>query len=280
MHDSPSWSPMAILDKARKAVPAVNYALGIAGIAAAAAMLSFLVGNSNSSIILISSSFVGMILLFIFSKLVVSSAPSVQFAGVTLVWVVLVFFATFLVFTTTAFVLTWPCNWARVLGVTSECSMIAKEPGGPAVPSYYTYASSELDAKVVFPNNILTLDNTERAQQRLLFRAVDGRPLVVLFRSQAPAHKNVKQGQTDESANLIRMNATVDYKAPQEEENWSNWYVLSGLDHGIEYYYRRWYCQNDMISMEFRYTKDLTPLFDQIIPMMTRALEIPHCFKG
>jgi len=35
-----------------------------------------------------------------------------------------------------------------------------------------------------------------------------------------------------------------------------------------------------MISMEFRYTKDLTPLFDQIIPMMTRALEIPHCFKA
>src|SRR5438876_7546080 len=91
-------SPMAILDKARKAVPAVNYALGVAGIAAAAAMVSWLVGNNNSSIILLSSSFVGMILLFIFAKLVASTAPSIQFAGVVLVWMVLVFFATFLLF--------------------------------------------------------------------------------------------------------------------------------------------------------------------------------------
>ncbi len=129
-----SLSPMAILDKARKAVPAVNYALGVAGVAAAAAIVSWLVGKNNSSIILLSSSFVGMILLFIFSRLVVSTAPSIQFAGVVLVWIVLVFFATFLVFTTTAFVLTWPCNWAEVLGLTSDCSISvhSEKPGTTA----------------------------------------------------------------------------------------------------------------------------------------------------
>src|SRR5580704_11749634 len=116
MRASPSsLSPIAILDKARKAVPAVNYALGVAGIAAAAAIVSWLVGKNNSSIILLSSSFVGKILLFVFSKLVVSAAPSIQFAGIVLVWMILVFFATFLLFTTTAFVLAWPCNWAEVL---------------------------------------------------------------------------------------------------------------------------------------------------------------------
>ena len=91
MNTSPSdFSPIAILDKARKAVPAVNYALGVAGIAAAAAIVSWLVGNNNSSLILLSSAFVGMILLFIFSKLVVSTAPSIQFAGVALVWIILI----------------------------------------------------------------------------------------------------------------------------------------------------------------------------------------------
>ncbi len=98
-----SFSPLAILDKARKAVPAVNYALGVAGIAAAAAIVSWLVGQNNSGIILLSSSFVAMILLFVFSKLVVSTSPCIQFAGIFLVWLILLFFATFLLFTTTAF---------------------------------------------------------------------------------------------------------------------------------------------------------------------------------
>ena len=43
-----SLSPMAILDKARKAVPAVNYALGVAGVAAAAAIVSWLVGSRDA----------------------------------------------------------------------------------------------------------------------------------------------------------------------------------------------------------------------------------------
>jgi hypothetical protein len=151
-----SLTPMAILDKARKAVPAVNYALGVAGIAAAAAIVSWLVGKNISSIILLSSSFVGMILLFIFSKLVVSTAPSIQFAGVFLVWITLVFFAIFLLFTTTAYVLTWPCNWAEFLGVTAKCSISGDPRKFVPDPAYTTYSSPELGITAVYPNNILT----------------------------------------------------------------------------------------------------------------------------
>jgi len=116
-----SLSPLNVLDEARKAVPAVNYALGLAGVAAAAAIITSFVGHGPGAIIVIGASFVGMIILFIFSKLVVSTSPSIQFAGVVLVWATLAFFGTFLVLTTTAVIFTWPCNWAELLDMTSAC---------------------------------------------------------------------------------------------------------------------------------------------------------------
>jgi hypothetical protein len=262
-------SPLAILDKARKAVPAVNFALGVAGIAAAAALVSLLVGKSNSSIILLSSSFVGMILLFIFSKLVVSTAPSIQFAGVVLVWLVLVFFATFLLFTTTAFVLAWPCNWAEMLGVRADCASSAAQRRG-VDPVYSGYSSSELGVSVIYPNNILTLDTTERKQRKLVLRDADGRPVVKITRTAIPEHKNVRLGRENEAGDLARMNVPVTYIAPEKEHNWSNWYVLSGVSHGTEFYFRRWYCEDSVVSMEFMYGKELAPLFDKLIPVMTR----------
>ena len=51
-------SPMTVLDKARKAVPAVNYGLGVAGVAAAAAIVNLMVGKSQASFILLGSAFV------------------------------------------------------------------------------------------------------------------------------------------------------------------------------------------------------------------------------
>jgi hypothetical protein len=127
-NSSDNLSPLAILDKARKAVPAVNYALGLAGVAAAAAIVTALVGRGPGGLIVIGSSFVGMILLFVFSRLVVSTSPSIQFAGVVLVWTIITFFGTFLVFTTTAVVFTWPCNWAQLLDMTSTCLRITPTP--------------------------------------------------------------------------------------------------------------------------------------------------------
>lgn len=277
----PSWSsslsPMAILDKARKAVPAVNYALGVAGIAAAAALVSWLVGNSNSSIILLSSSFVGMVLLFIFSKLVVSSAPSIQFAGIVLVWIILVFFATFLLFTTTAFVMEWPCRWATTLGVKTDCAVSGHEEFA-VNPSYTGYNSSELGVMIFFPNNILTLDNTTEATLReLILRDGNGQQLVKISREPLSELRDVKIARENEVAQLKKMNFSVTYIAPVGGQNWSNWYVLSGVMHGAEFYYRRWYCPDTIVSMEFSYAKELAPLFDKLIPKMTKELTIVNC---
>src|SRR5260370_26011396 len=182
-------STMAILYKARKAVPAVNYALGVAGVAAAAALVTWLVGNTNSSIILVSSSYVGMILLFVFSKLVVSTAPSIQFAGIVLVWMILAFFATFLLFTTTAFVSGWPCNWAEILGLKNQCAALGQKQF--AIEPTYTYSSPELGVVIVFPNSILTLDTTERKQRELILRDDNGQEVVKISRTVLSEQKDV-----------------------------------------------------------------------------------------
>ena len=116
-------NPLSILSNAIKAVPAVKYALGVAGIAAAGAIVTtFAGGHSRTAIFLVALVFIGMILLFLFSNLVTSRSQSAQIAGQVLLWAVTVFFVVFLLFTTTAAVAGWPCNWAGFLNFTSACA--------------------------------------------------------------------------------------------------------------------------------------------------------------
>jgi hypothetical protein len=115
-------SPIAILDKARKAVPAVNFALGVAGIAAATAIVVGFIGHTAASLVLFALIFIGMVLLFIFSTLINSRSSSNKLAGEVLVWAVMIFFVVFLAFTTTAVAAGWPCNWAQLLNLKSRCN--------------------------------------------------------------------------------------------------------------------------------------------------------------
>jgi hypothetical protein len=106
-----------ILNSARQAVPAVDYALGIAGIAAAGAIVMFFLGKTQAGIIIIALTFIGMVLLFLFSRLAVSESKDTQTAGRVLLWAILVFFMIFLGFTVTAFAMGWPSPWAALLGI-------------------------------------------------------------------------------------------------------------------------------------------------------------------
>jgi hypothetical protein len=112
-----SLSPMEILNAARRAVPAVDYALGAAGVAAAGAIVIGLLGKGRASIIIVGGMLVAMMLLFVFARLVSSQNPAITNAGVVLLWVITLFFSTFLVFTTTAVAFEWPSAWAAVLGL-------------------------------------------------------------------------------------------------------------------------------------------------------------------
>ena len=106
-----------IIKRAQIQVPAVKFALGVAGIAAAGAIVTAVLGQGRISIIVLGGVFVAMVLLFVFSRLVASNNPSVNVAGTVLLWAVIIFFCSFLIFTTTAFAFHWPRAWADFIGV-------------------------------------------------------------------------------------------------------------------------------------------------------------------
>jgi|GEM_PF-2433150 len=113
----PSFSPMDVLNAARKAVPAVDFALGAAGVAAAAAIIIAFLGNGRAAFIILGGMVVSMVLLFVFSRLVTAQNTSTIRAGIALMWMVVAFFGIFLFFTATAFAFRWPPAWAQALGI-------------------------------------------------------------------------------------------------------------------------------------------------------------------
>jgi hypothetical protein len=132
-------TPWQVLNAARKAVPAVNYALGIAGIAAAASIVGLFVGQTQAGVRVIGLVFIGMVLLFVFARLAVASDRSVRVAGAVLLWSVLLFFIIFLGFTVSAFATGAPRAWAEFLGIVrstpqdAATSSTMRTPVGPAV---------------------------------------------------------------------------------------------------------------------------------------------------
>ncbi|WOH56995.1 hypothetical protein [Bradyrhizobium sp. BWC-3-1] len=130
-----SLSPLAILNTARNAVPAVDYALGAAGVAAAAAIIIGLLGNGQATLIILGAMLVAMLLLFAFAQLVRSKSDAVVKAGTALLWGVTIFFFTFLSFTVTAVAFDWPPTWARVLGLATDHgrARIGSETNSPAI---------------------------------------------------------------------------------------------------------------------------------------------------
>jgi hypothetical protein len=110
-------SPMHVLDAARKAVPAVDYALGAAGVAAAGAIIVSFLGNGRGAVIVLSGMLVAMILLFVFARLLAAKNKATTQAALALMWMVVVFFGIFLAFTVTAIAFKVPLGWVQVLGL-------------------------------------------------------------------------------------------------------------------------------------------------------------------
>jgi hypothetical protein len=122
------YDPLGILRAARQAVPAVDYALGAAGVAAAGAIIVGLLGYGKQSAIIIGATFVAMILLFAFGRLVVAKSRLIVWAGIAVLWAVVVLFCSFMLFTVTAFVFGWPALYARYLGIQEHAELTQPLP--------------------------------------------------------------------------------------------------------------------------------------------------------
>jgi pentapeptide repeat protein len=115
---------LGIIQRAQRAVPAVKYALGVVGIAAAAAATSILLGHTRTSIISVALMLAGMVVLFVFAKLVAGGASrSVHAAANVVLWTVVLIFSAALVCGFLAVVARWPPALVEFMFPKSEQSI-------------------------------------------------------------------------------------------------------------------------------------------------------------
>jgi tetratricopeptide (TPR) repeat protein len=111
-----------IIDEARKKVPVVNYALAVAAFAACGSIALFFFGDRKVAVLATALVFVGAVLIFLFAQLATNN--STLFAAQFLLWSVLLFFASFLALTVSAFASGQPCNWAQFIGVPCSAEVV------------------------------------------------------------------------------------------------------------------------------------------------------------
>ena len=127
-------NPFSVLRAGIDAVPAVRYALGLAGIAAAGAIIATLIaGYSKTTVLVLGFLLAGMFLLYVFASLVTRPTDAQRFsserlAGQLLMWAVTVVMIFFMGMTATAAAAWWPCPWALTLGFVTECSQTPPPP--------------------------------------------------------------------------------------------------------------------------------------------------------
>jgi uncharacterized protein YjbI with pentapeptide repeats len=114
---------LALIQEAQRSVPAVKYALGVVGIAAAAGIVSGVLGHTRSALLLLTLIFVGMVLLFLFARLVSSGpSPSIQLAANVIMWTIVLVFSAALFLGLLAVAARWPPGVVNFLFPDSEIS--------------------------------------------------------------------------------------------------------------------------------------------------------------
>src|SRR5438045_5106659 len=83
---SQAISPLDILKQASSKVPALKYALGVAGIAAAIAIIKTLITDLRVALFGIILMLVLMTVLFVFAKLTAIASKEIRLAAIVLLW--------------------------------------------------------------------------------------------------------------------------------------------------------------------------------------------------
>lgn len=109
-------SPSNTLNQAIKKLPALKYALGLAGIAAALAIIKTLVTDLRLAVFGMVVMLVLMTVLFVFAKLTAASAKEIRLPAIALMWfsLLLTIASASLLFTSVFFA--WPIDLKRLVG--------------------------------------------------------------------------------------------------------------------------------------------------------------------
>jgi hypothetical protein len=117
-----------VLNQAIGRVDAVKYALGLAGVAAAAAIIITFLGSWQTAAIVLGGMLVAMVLLFVFARLTASRSRFITIAGVILLFSVVIFFCAFLALTLTAVIFERPKVMLDLLHIENPLSGAATLP--------------------------------------------------------------------------------------------------------------------------------------------------------
>lgn len=109
-------NPISLLFQITKTVPATKYALGLVGVAIAASIVLQFVGSGRAAIFVMLFTFVGMIMMVVFSTLTGARRRSINRAGELLVWVTIIYFVALVGLIISAVAFRWPPNLAHFLG--------------------------------------------------------------------------------------------------------------------------------------------------------------------
>jgi hypothetical protein len=140
----------------------------------------------------------------------------------------------------------------------------------PLPSGYIRFESERLGIAFAYPAEQLALDVTRHQHGLLELVNEDGEGEVAIFRAPVSHHPDIKLLQAAEAEDLISQGCRITYRAPEKEENWSDWYVLSGIAHDRRaFYYRRWLCGDRLLSFEFLFVSGRRPAYFDIIPAMT-----------
>lgn len=132
--------------------------------------------------------------------------------------------------------------------------------------------SDDLRMTFAFPFKMFILDTTQRTNGVLILMDADRHVRVKITRRPLPDVKDVKLSREQEREALEKVGYTFTYVAPEKEENWKNWYVLSGLTNDTVFYFKRWYLADGIGSIEFTFPIELRPVYDRLIPAMVQQL--------
>src|SRR5438067_1955114 len=108
MPDPTLLTPNAILKRAIQAVPAVKYALGVAGIAAVVAIVAGLKVDLRIMVVGIPFVLVLMVLLVVFGALAKTGQGDIQVPALVLCWAVLILTIFSAALSTSSFFFEWP----------------------------------------------------------------------------------------------------------------------------------------------------------------------------
>jgi hypothetical protein len=143
---------LGLLNRAIARVDAVKYALGLAGVAAAAAIIITLLGSWQTAVLVLGGMLVAMMLLFAFARLTASKSRSITTAGVVLLFSVVVFFCSFLALTLSAVVFERPKIMLQLLRLQTPIDIAIALPQ----PYDQPYIHPRYGYLILYPTNYFT----------------------------------------------------------------------------------------------------------------------------